>query len=374
MCTGKNRLRAVFAAAALASLLGVTSPSSQAQGYSGEVYTITNQPSGNSVVVLHRAANGTLTLAGSYPTGGAGLGTGADPLGSQGAVALSQSDLMLFAVNAGSNQVSAFVVDGDRLYLMNTVSSGGVEPVSVAVHGRLVYVVNAGGTPDIAGFFIDPRTNHLVPLPGSERPLAGGAAASPGEISFSLDGNLLMVTEKGTQTIDTFTVNWNGTVSGPISNHSSGSTPFGFEFSHGGLAIVSEAATTSNALSSYRAGYNGELKLITGSLGNGQQGVCWAVVTSDGRYAYSINAASGTISSYAVSPDGALTLLNPVAASTAAGSVPTDPALSADSRFLYVRDGGENEVYAFRVEEDGSLTPLGSTGGLPAGGQGLAAF
>ena len=106
---------------------------------------------------------------------------------------------------------------------------------------------------------------------------------------------------------------------------------------------------------------------------NGQKGVCWAVVTSNGRYAYTINAGSGTISSYAASPEGFLSLLNPVAASTASGSTPTDPALGTDSRFLYVRNGGQNMVYAFRAEDDGSLTPLGSTPGLPADSQGLAA-
>jgi 6-phosphogluconolactonase len=237
----------------------------------------------------------------------------------------------------------------------------------------LVYVLNAGGTPNIAGFIIEPWTNKLVALQGSQRPLAGGSAANPAEVSFSLDGRVLMVTEKGTQTIDTYIVNWDGTVSEPISNRSSGATPFGFEFTHRSLAIVAEAGTTSNALSSYRAAENGELELITGSLENGQRGVCWALVTSDGRYAYTVNAGSGTLSSYAASPEGFLSLLNPVAISTGSGSTPTDPALSRDSTFLYVRDAGLNVVHGFRVEADGSLTLVGTAGGIPTGGQGLAA-
>lgn len=199
-----------------------------------------------------------------------------------------------------------------------------------------------------------------------------------------------MVTEKGpaarapgfllgvTHTIDTYTVNRDGTVSGPISNHSSGSTPFGFEFTHRGLAIVSEAgaplsAGGQNALSSYRVDENGKLELISGSVNNGQAATCWAVVTSDGRYAYSINTASGTISSYEVSTEGDLTLLDPDAASAGSGSTPTDPALSDDGRFLYVRDPLLNTVDAWRVEANGSLTPLGTTQGVPTGGQGLAA-
>ena len=357
----------------VALLMGFSPRKMLAQGFSGAVYTLTNQATGNSVIVFDRAADGTLTLAGSFPTGGTGTGTGPDPLGSQGAVVLNESNSLLFAVSAGSNQVSAFAVDGDRLQLLNTIGSGGTRPISVAVHGSLVYVLNAGGTPNIAGFTIEPWTNKLVALQGSERPLAGGSAANPAEISFSLDGRILMVTEKGTQTIDTYTVNWDGTVSGPISNHSSGATPFGFEFTHRSLAIVAEAGTTSNALSSYRAGQNGELELITGSLENGQRGVCWALVTNDGRYAYTVNAGSGTLSSYAVSPEGFLDLLNPSAASTGSGSTPTDPALSSDSEFLYIRDAGLNVVHGYRVEADGSLMLVGATGGIPTGGQGLAA-
>ena len=319
-------LRSTFAFALLPLLLGVSAQKNWAQGESpseghpGAVYTLTNQPSGNSVIVFDRAADGTLTLAGSYPTGGTGTGAGStfptmvDPLGGQGALVLSRSNRLLFAVSAASNQVSAFAVDGDRLDLLNTISSGGTLPVSVAVYGNLVYVLNAGGTPNITGFTIDPRTNKLVPLAGSARPLAGGSAANPAEVSFSLDGSVLMVTEKGpaapvpgfllglTHTIDTYTVNRNGTVSGPISNHSSGSTPFGFEFTHRGLAIVSEAGPPlspvgPNALSSYRVDENGKLELISGSVNNGQAATCWAIVTSDDRYAYSINTGSGTISS-----------------------------------------------------------------------------
>jgi 6-phosphogluconolactonase len=379
-------IHSMLAIAVLGLLLGVSAQKSLAQGFSGAVYTLTNQPTGNSVIVFDRAADGTLTLAGSYPTGGTGTGAGStfptmvDPLGSQGAVVLSRSHRLLFAVSAASNQVSAFAVEGDRLILLNTI----------AVHGNLVYVLNAGGTPNITGFTIDPRTNKLVPLAGSARPLAGGSTANPAEVSFSLDGSVLMVTEKGpaatvagfllgtTQTIDTYTVNRDGTVSGPISNHSSGPTPFGFEFTHRDLAIVSQAgpplsAAGQNALSSYRAEENGQLELITGSLQNGGAATCWAIVTSDGRYAYSINTVSGTISSYEVSPEGYLTLLDPTAASPGSGSHPTDPALSNDSRFLYVRDPGLNTVDAFRIEADGSLTPVGTTQGVPTGSQGLAA-
>ena len=68
------------------------------------VFTLGNQPGGNAVLAYDRSAGGTLTPAGSYPTGGNGTGAG---LGSQGSVALTAHGHRLFAVNAGSNSISS---------------------------------------------------------------------------------------------------------------------------------------------------------------------------------------------------------------------------------------------------------------------------
>ena len=363
--------RVLQVTALLITFLGVAAYPALAHGSAGAVYVMTNQSQNNSVMVFLRAPDGTLTFSGSFLTGGAGAGSGVDPLGSQGALALDPGGRLLFAVNSGSNEVSVFAVMGPRLHLIDKVPSGGQMPVSIAVFGRLVYVLNAGGTPNIKGFVISPFGNQLVPLPGSTRPLAGGNAASPAQIAFRLDGSVLMVTEKGTQTIDTYTVDSLGYASGPISHPSSGATPFGFAFIHGGFVVVSEAGP--NALSSYRAEENGDLDLISGSVPNTQKATCWVVVTDNSGFAYTANAASATISSYTIASDGTLSLQNAAAGSTASGSAPTDMALSAGSRFLYVRTGGNGTVTGFRVEADGSLTPLGSVGGIPAGAQGIAA-
>src|SRR6516165_9769932 len=166
-------------AATVLTLLMFLPQSVLAAGRTGDVYVPTNQSTGNSIMIFHRDAAGTLTLAGSVASGGNGAGTGADPLGSQGAVALSGDNRLLFAVNAGSNSISAFVVSGDQLILLNTVSSGGTTPVSLTVRDNLVYAVNAGGTPNISGFTIEPATNHLVPLAGSAQNLPGGPSAGP---------------------------------------------------------------------------------------------------------------------------------------------------------------------------------------------------
>ena len=96
-----------------------------------------------------------------------------------------------------------------------------------------------------------------------------------------------------------------------------------------------------------------------------------AVFTDRGDYAYVVNAASGTVSSYVVATDGSLSLLQAVAATTGAGG--TDATLSADRRSLYVRMGA-GLVSSWSIGRDGSLTPLGTAQGASAfGTAGLAA-
>ena len=121
------------------------------------VFVQTDNVSGNQVVAYDRAADGTLTWSHTYATGGLGgvlTGSVVDHLASQGSLTYDQRNNLLYAVNAGSNTVSVFSVRGDQLTLRQVVNSGGSFPVSVAVHGNLVYVLNAenGGTrPGVRG-------------------------------------------------------------------------------------------------------------------------------------------------------------------------------------------------------------------------------
>lgn len=330
----------------------------------GAVYVLSNQASGNSVLVYSRAANGTLTYVATYPTGGKGAGTGGDPLGSQGSLTLESG--LLFAVNPGSNDVSLFAVDGVKLTLLDRKPSGGEMPTSVTAKGHVAYVLNAGGTPNISGFLVDVIGKHLISLPGSQRPLSGGLNAKPAQVLFAPEGNELLVTEKGAQLIDTYSVGFAGYASAPTPHASSGVTPFGFSITNRGYAVVSEASGT---VSSYEVESGKHLTPITAALPLGQRADCWLVTTGDGRYAYTGNAGSGTISSLKVAANGALTLLNPAAGTL---SAPFDLALSKRGKFLYVREGN-GAVSGFRVKPDGTLVPIGSVTGVPSGAQGIAA-
>ena len=197
-------------------------------GSMGIVYTMTNASTNNAIQVYFRAANGTLTLGSSFDTGGSGTGTG---LGSQGAIALDSGRQFLYAVNAGSSEISLFAVQGNKLKLLDKVSSMGSTPVSLTVNNGVLYVLDAGGTGNIAGFWVSP-SGHLTFISGSVRPLSNlgmGAAASPEEIGFSPDGQHLLVTEKGSNNIDVYNVR-DGLATGPIVVTSSGLAPYGFGF------------------------------------------------------------------------------------------------------------------------------------------------
>ena len=195
--------------AAFLALAGPAMASGGGRG-DGAVYTLTNSASGNAVAVFERDRDGSLTARGTVATGGNGTGAG---LGSQGALILDGNRLL--AVNAGSNSLSLLHVDRrGKVRLADVDPSGGVRPISVTVHGKFVYVLNAGDatTPaNIRGFLA--LWGKLVPLPGSTRPLSA-AAPDPAQVEFSPNGRHLVVTEKATNMIVTYEVR-RGFASGP---------------------------------------------------------------------------------------------------------------------------------------------------------------
>lgn len=109
-------LATTFAIAGTASASAVAAP--------GAVYTETNAAP-NAVQKFDRAADGSLTPAGTFSTGGDGSSS---PGGRQAAVALSEDRDTLYAVNSGSDSLSAFRVTRSGLALVATVPSPASRP------------------------------------------------------------------------------------------------------------------------------------------------------------------------------------------------------------------------------------------------------
>jgi 6-phosphogluconolactonase (cycloisomerase 2 family) len=335
------------------------------------VYVQTNDAAENEIVAFGRAEDGSLALLGRYSTGG--RGTGQRHLPSQSSVVLSEDGRWLLVVNAGSDELSLFAVEGEGLRLADRVSSGGSGPTSVAISGALVYVLN-NGAPSISGFnLVDGK---LTALADSTRSLSRHDA-DPAQIAFTADGKALIATERGTNSISSYAIDERGYAEGPTTIKSSGQTPYGFGFAANGALIVTEAfggAIGAAAASSYAVNAAGELSPISRSVGDTNSEVCWAAVTNDGRFAFVTNFGSGTVSSYEIAADGSLTLHDPVAGATRNGQKGVrDEALSNDGQYLYAIDADAQKVFGWSVGQSGQLTPVGEFEGVPDTVAGLAA-
>jgi 6-phosphogluconolactonase len=317
------------AAAALAAFAGPATAGAMAAP--GALYTQTNDPAGNVVQKFDRAADGRLTPAGSFATGGAGLATLG---GRQGAVALSGDESTVYVVNAGSDTVSAFRVTPDGLSLAGTSSSGGVAPTSVDERDGRVYVLNSGGTPGVTAFRArDDGT--LAAIPGGTQAIPGALGAA--QVAVNPDGDALVVTERLSNRLDTLALDAAGRPQAPVATPSSGATPFGFGFGHRGDVIVSEAGRST--VSSYRIGGGGGLGAITASLPVNRGAACWLAVSPDGRWAYTGNA-TGSISGFAVDRDGSLSALDADGRTAVPPLPPRDLGFARNGRFLYVVSPG----------------------------------
>lgn len=374
MSLSRHLWRGAAPSAVLFTLL-LTAPATpaaaQGTGGAGLVFTATNDAQANAVLAFRRNADGMLIAHRVVPTGGAGSGGG---LGNQGALAADASGRHLLVVNAGSDTISAFTV-GPTIALADSAPSGGSTPISVTVHGDLVYVLNEGGGGNVSGLMISP-TGQLTPLPGSTQPLSA-SGVDPAQIAFTPDGRFLIVTEKDTNSILVYPVGDDGLAGPPVVNASAGMTPFGFSFGQRSRLLVSEAAGGAAGLStvsSYDVQPDGTLKIVTSALATTQSAACWLVTTDNGRYAYVTNTGSDTITGLDVPVDGAVNLLGASGVTATSGAAPIDAAATRNGRFLYVLNGDGDSIDAYAVDARGALTPIQTFAGLPRHVNGLVAL
>ena len=361
-----------LAVAATALLAGQAQATPSRQ--SPPVFVQSDNPAGNTIVAYDRAADGSLQQAGVYRTGGNGgvlTGSVVDHLASQGSLAYDRAHGLLYAVNAGSDTVTVFAVHGDRLARRQVISSGGTFPVSIAVHGGALYVLNARDGGSVQGYLRVGDT--LLRVPAWHRSLGLDATQTPeftntpGQVAFTPDGRQLIVTTKANgSNIDVFAVNVFGGLSAqPVVNADPGAVPFAVSFDAGGHLAVAEAGT--NAVATFTINHDGTLTLVDRA-GTGQAATCWIV--GSGSSFYASNAGSASLSGYHDDGDGTLSALGNTA--TDAGTV--DAAASSDGRYLYAQAGANGVVDEYRIGSDGALTPIGSvTVPGAAGGEGIVA-
>jgi 6-phosphogluconolactonase len=200
----------------------------------GAVYVQTNA-SPNEVIAFRRASDGSLNRIGSMATGGEGEGS--PHLTSQGSVALTRDGKYLLVTNAASDDLSVFsVAADDSIELRDRVHTGST-PRSVAEREGLVVVLNTG-EPGLRSFRVDAES--IAPVEGGNKAL-GSSDADPAQVGFSPDGSMVVITERGTDSIVTYVVRADGTFGDSREIASEGPTPYGFAFTSGGALVVTEA-------------------------------------------------------------------------------------------------------------------------------------
>lgn len=379
-----RRVYRIVSAIGLSALAaGLSISASAASDVSGHVYVNDNTAGANTIAAFDRHSDGSLTpIPGSpFAAGGAGLGS---IVGSQGALQETADGRYLLAVDAGSNQISVLrILPNGSLGPVEgpQASSGGVEPISIAIHGNLVYVANEGdkisGTgSNYTGFTLN-AGGRLTPLKNSTFALP--STANPGDILFNSTGSNLVGIEVGTTDpstflIDSFLVGRDGRITpatgSPFPAEAAG--PFGSEFSPADPShlYVSNAhdGSGNGSVSAFSVARSGALSSIGPSpYADHQTAPCWVEISHDGRYLFTVNTGSTTISSYQILADGSLSFLSSTAFSSGTGIRPFDARLDASGSHLYVVDAKLDAVSAFAVS-GGSLTELAqSPFALPSG-------
>ncbi len=130
-----------------------------------------------------------------------------------------------------------------------------------------------------------------------------------------------------------------------------GTWPFGFAVGRGNRLFISEAAAgaaNGSSVSSYELSDSGGLAVISGKVPTEQTAACWLVLTYDGRYVYTANAGSASISGFRVQGNGSLELLDKTGLPAKTGMHPADMAFNQDGRLLFSLNNGDGTIKRFR--------------------------
>jgi 6-phosphogluconolactonase len=347
--------------------VGVASASASSSPIVGHVYVNDNTAGTNTIAAFGRTAGGTLVAVPGSPFEAGGAGTGAG-IASQGSLQQALHGRYLIAADGGSNQVSVLRVDHSGALSRvsdGVVGSGGSDPVSIAVHGHLVYVANAVDPhANYTGFWLS-GDGHLRAIPDSTFALPEGS--QPGDVLFNRPGTVLAGTRVLSGEIDSFKVGHSGRLTpapgSPIASQGPG--PFGSEFrpTNPNQLFVSNAhgGTGNGTVSAFSVNGDGALTSIgTSPFADLQTAPCWVEISHDGSVLFTVNTAVGTISRYRIEPGGSLVLIGSTPMHEPMGLGPEDARLSPNGESLWVVDAGRKAISGFAVHGS-SLSEFGSS-------------
>ncbi len=377
----------------------------------GAVYAMDNGETVNNIVAYARANDGSLSLVGSTATEGQGTGPNnvasgpggdtVDPLASNYSLQMSSDNQFLFAVNAGSDQISSFSVNADMsLTHVSTVASGGGDPVSIATSGSTLFVANTNtGVGDIAPFSIG--ADGTLSSAGESIALNG----RPTAIVFSPDSNSLVAALVDTNQLQVFSVSGTSLSQTQLFTYPSSpegrnvANPFGLSaYERGGaeFLLVGEARvfdadgnaapqTSSVSTFSLSGGAVTPVNLDMRTDADNDDTVgpitsCWAITNDDGTLGFTSNTFSNNLSSFTLDDSGNATLSVSAAFQDPAedfNDVGFTDQMAIGSR-VYQLAGASGEIIVFEADATtGALTEIDreSSGlSLLGGNQGITGF
>lgn len=355
------------------------------------VYTETNDPrEGQNAVLAYRrdARTGELTRIGKFATGGTGqlnVPKLVGPDDGDQQVQASADGRFLFAVNQGSDSVTAFRIRGNGgLERVGTFASGGDQPDSIGIAGRYLYVANRGDagqgnpgttTPSVTAFTIS-RDGTLTRIANSTVSFPVGTFVT--QTLVSPDNRFLFVesaTLSGTaggNTVSTFRIQPDGQLvaapGGPAGAGTDAPVLLGAA-AHPRLNIVYTGFASSAQVGVFTYDETGRTSYVGPAADTGAA-PCWCVVSADGRVLYVANTATDSVSVFSLADP-----LHPVQVQEYALGGPrtnaTGPgaanvfeiALDPTGRFLYAVTQSTdpafpqgNQLHTLNVARDGTLS------------------
>jgi 6-phosphogluconolactonase (cycloisomerase 2 family) len=338
---------------------------------SGYLYTVTNDPQRNAVAVLQHQVNGSLKeVAGSpFLAGGKGLAGG--DIDEQGAIRV-HGDFVL-AVNPGSASVAVFrkTSSGKLMPVEGSpFPSGGSGPLSLTVHGNLVYVANQAppfskpsSAPNLMGFRMA-KDGRLSPIANST--IAFAAGHGPAQVEFSPDGKTIVATSgfqgENSSRIHSYRVQVDGTLKespgSPLQPQGASGT-VGFSWSPLGDRVFVSNFRGSAATVIDVDKVTGAIRQVGEAYGDKEKAACWTAIAPDGKTLYVANFVSNSISVFDIRLDSSLALMG-ISPRRGAGPDPDtkDLAISKDGQFLYAVGSARREIAVYRIGADRMLTEL----------------
>jgi 6-phosphogluconolactonase (cycloisomerase 2 family) len=334
------------------------------------VFTINNDAKRNAIAVFQQNMDGTLTEVNGSPfaTGGKGLAGG--DIDEQGAIRVHKQ--FVLAVNPGSDSIAVLRKGSDGKLVPvdgSPFPSGGTAPLSLTVHGNLVYVANQAppfakptAEPNLMGFHLNDE-GKLSPIENSKITFHPGHG--PAQVEFSPDGKTVAVTsgfqDETTGRIHGYLVQTDGTLKeGPGSplTPKGASGVVGFSWSPDSNRVYVSNFRGSSVIVYDVDKKTGGVKQMSEPYGNAEKAACWTAITADGKTLYVANFVSNSISSFEVGADGKLALLATTPRRGGTDPDTKDIEISKDGKYLYAVASGAKEIAVFRIGDKGKLTEL----------------